>query len=518
MDRMKKIVKKEYVLIAFIGIMILSTILIKPLENLDEVWNYNIARNVAEGNLLYKEISAITTPLQPFICAIFLKILPDELIVMRILVAVLGTAILYFIFKIARLLTKETNISMIVTIGIGYLFRDNFCMDYNYMILLFSLGITYLELQSKREKNKDFWIGVIAGLAICTKQSIGTMIAIATIGYPLLQIETKQDLKTIRLKIGKRMVGMVIPLILLLIYLVITGSLQDFISYTLQGITTFSNYKPYTNLINYSEKEIAILARVMPIVAVGSIITTVVTKIKCVRKQKLQEITKKKYENIQKLTVYSLPMLMVMYPIADKIHFLIGIAMLVLTTGYYIFLVGHWEYEKITFCKKQFWYKTVTLILWVVMVALIAKQGTKNLYEYKNMAENHQLNDTINHFRYIDIPEYLEERIEKVGNYIKEKQSQGMKVYILDAESAMYTIPLDQYTKDYDMFNKGNFGKAGEQGQIEKIRKEADENTIYLVKKEEYGQNWQAPLDVLTYVKENFKVVGETEIYDAYMR
>jgi len=32
-------------------------------------------------------------------------------------------------------------------------------------------------------------------------------------------------------------------------------------------------------------------------------------------------------------------------------------------------------------------------------------------------------------------------------------------------------IPIDKYNKDYDMFLKGNIGKDGEQGQIEKNKR-----------------------------------------------
>ena len=514
---MKKIIKKEYLLIAFIGLMVLSTVLIKPLGDLDEVWNYNIAKNVAEGKIVYKEISFITTPLQPFICAIFLKFLSNELIVMRILVAVLGSAILYLVFKMAKCLTKETNISMILTIAIGYLFRNNYSIDYNFMVLLFSLGITYLELKTQ-QKDKSLWIGILAGLAICTKQSVGAILAIAVTVCPLLQLQTKQDLKPVMKKIGKRILGIAIPSLLLVIYLLMTNAFPDFVSYTIQGISTFDNYKPYRNLLKSKEGVIAVLARTVPIAVIGSIIATIITKIKWMRKPDMAENTKEVYANIHKLTLYSLPMLTVIYPIADNIHFLIGVTNALLLISYLLFLIGEKGYQKIPFRKKKFWYKTVTLILWIVMVAIISNQGVKNLYTYQQKAKMGKLNDTINHFKYIEIPEYLNERIENIGNYIKQKQEQGMKVYILDAESAMMRIPLEQYTKDYDMFNKGNFGKAGEQGQIEKINQEADEETIYLVRKEEYGQNWQAPWDVINYVKENFRIVGETEIYDAYMR
>ena len=45
---MKKILKKEYFLAILTFIIIFSSILVKPLGDLDELWNYNVARNIAE--------------------------------------------------------------------------------------------------------------------------------------------------------------------------------------------------------------------------------------------------------------------------------------------------------------------------------------------------------------------------------------------------------------------------------------------------------------------------------------
>ena len=66
------------------------------------------------------------------------------------------------------------------------------------------------------------------------------------------------------------------------------------------------------------------------------------------------------------------------------------------------------------------------------------------------------------------------------------------------------------------MFLKGNIGKNGEKGQIEKIKKEANENTIYLIKNEKYSLNWQTPKTVLDYIRLNFKKTGELTIFDIY--
>ncbi len=434
---------------------------------------------------------------------------------MRILAALLMTSIFYMIFKILKRLTKETNISVIITALIGLLFREIFCIDYNYMCLFLCLSILYLELASEK-KNKSLWIGILGGLAICTKQSIGAIIAIAVLLRPLLEINKKENIKVLMKEVGKRVLGIAIPSIILLSYLIITNSFNDFLDYAIKGIATFDNKVEYKTLLKSNILEITILSRLIPVTIIVTILASIITKIISIKKVEVQEETKEKFTNIQILTLYSLPVLIVIYPIADRIHFLIGITIALISISYCLFLLGKIGYDKIRYSKKKFHYKTITLIIWVGLLATISLQGVINIREYINNYRYGKINKEIEHFENIEIPEYLQDRIIEIDKYIKEKEKQGITVYILDAESAVYTIPLNKYTKDYDMFLKGNIGKDGEQGQIEKIKKEKNENIIYLVRKDNETLNWQSPIKVITYIKENLRHVGEIEFYDAY--
>lgn len=153
--------KKNILIFTFIFIAVFSIIIIKPISNLDEIWNYNTARAISEGLIPYKDISMITTPLLPMITAIFLKSIANEVIISRLLAALLWTGILFTIYKIFTLLIKEENTSLIVTALIGILCRDIYCIDYNIVVLVISLVILYQELKdiqniSSYNKKKDF--------------------------------------------------------------------------------------------------------------------------------------------------------------------------------------------------------------------------------------------------------------------------------------------------------------------------------------------------------------------------
>ena len=140
---MKK--KKIFAFFMFISLFgfILSTILINPLGDLDEIWNYNVARNIAKGLIPYKDISTITTPFLPMLNSIFLRFFADELIVMRILAAILLIGIFYVIYKILKNITTENNISFIMTFAIAILFSKSYCIDYNYMTLFLTLVLNF---------------------------------------------------------------------------------------------------------------------------------------------------------------------------------------------------------------------------------------------------------------------------------------------------------------------------------------------------------------------------------------
>lgn len=48
-------------------LLFLATVLPRNLANLDEIWNFNFARNIANGLIPYKDLNMLQTPLLPFI-------------------------------------------------------------------------------------------------------------------------------------------------------------------------------------------------------------------------------------------------------------------------------------------------------------------------------------------------------------------------------------------------------------------------------------------------------------------
>lgn len=521
-EKFKKVIKKEYLLLIFFTFVILSFIILEPISDLDEIWNYNTARAVLEGLIPYKEVSMITTSLVPLINAFFLLLLGNQVLTIRIVASILCASILFLTFNIFRKIFKETNISLICVFLIFGLCNEFFCMDYNFFVLFLVLGIINLELKFinidfakenwnteliqklKWSKKRNILIGILAGLSVCTKQSVGAFVAVITIFYPFIWLRKRKDFKDIMYCVFQRFIGICIPNVVFLLYLVITNSFLDFIDYGVIGISQFDNKIPYERLFEHPKKVISILARAIPILLIFSIFFNIFTK-----KNKVQN------RNLCLLMIYSIPMLILMYPISDAIHFVISIYIFNIVILYLVFgIFGKWVYDKIKLKKKKKIYKIATLIIFIIMFAILTSKTINNYFEYFKQDKNHG----VEHYSNISIEDYLIERISEIDKYILEQEKQGKKVYILDSEAAVYNIPLNIYNKDYDMFLKGNIGKDGEEGLIKKVQEQAqDENALFLIRNTHNAQNWQTPMKVVNYIRENFNKVDDVSFYEVYI-
>lgn len=293
------------------------------------------------------------------------------------------------------------------------------------------------------------------------------------------------------------------PVIFMTVYLLVTNSLIDFINYAILGIKTFSNKIAYTGLLQDDNLEIRILAVLIP---ASIMLNAIILLIARILKRENNE-----FKNILTILIYSVSIIIVMYPISDKIHFLIGSFIALIGLIYQIYLLGKILYRKIRLAQKYKVYKITTLLIQVIIFVEIAIYGINNLYNYIKVEKN----ERIAHYKNIEISEGLIERVDEIDAYISEQENNGKKVYILDAEAAIYMIPLNKYNKDYDMFLKGNIGKDGEQGQIEKIQNRND-NELYLIRNSKLRSNWQTPLNVVNYVRNNLEKIGEISIYEVF--
>lgn len=529
-----------------IALAIAVVVIPKAIGNLDELWNFNFANNVENGLVPYRDFNMVQTPLLPMVNAIFLAIFGNELIVMRILACLLCAGVLFTFYKILNLLKANKGISLFVVMALFYMLKDYFCMDYNFAVLFVTLIIIYIELkrilynkeninatevgdtieslntnkscrQSSTNKeikanNKtdlknnelnnwktDLILGILAGICIMLKQSTGVIVTIALLGYNLLLVRSKEEFIQYLKSTGIKILGVLIPVTLIFIYLAINGAVDDFWDYCIAGIKTFTNKIPYSRLLDNEKLYIKILSIVAPITFMGTFLYSVFKR-------------NKTFLIISSLSIASFS---AAYPIADEVHFLIGI----LPTGIIICIILDFLIKAIVRGISKLINKISNrekyINIWIeyflifMVIGLTAWYGYKSIPNIKDYFAN--CKNDVKHFANIVITDYTYQKIQAMDYFIK---SQDKPVYILDAEAALYQIPLDIYYKDYDMFLIGNVGSKGEEGQIEKLQK--DTNKIVIIKSDGVSLNWQNPNKVREYIKQNMDYKYSILYFDVY--
>lgn len=484
----KKIIQELFFIIIIMLFFCLKYI-VKQVNDLDELWNYNFARGIANGLMPYRDFNIIITPMLPTVCGLIMRIFGQELYIMRVLAIILNTALIYIIYKIQQNLKINKAIILGTIVLIFYLLGKLFAIDYNFAITLNTLIILYLELKSNKETPKldlkyDFLIGILLGIGITIKQTVGIVVMLAFSGYFIVfNIKNKESYK----KFFIRILGAMIPCAIMIIILLINGALYDFFDYCILGIKTFSNKISYIELIKGKNILIKILSILMPLIILINAFLGII----------------KKDNNCRILFAAEISLMILTFPISDRIHFSISIIPSIIGLAYLFNML----IIKIN-CKKNSF--IVTFVATACTLTLFVCLGLQYITAFKQTKQIN-VNKEINNYKYLNLDKASIEDIKLIDNYIL---SQEKKVYILDPSAVYYMIPINRYNKDYDLFLIGNLGGRGEQGQIQKIKNET--NVIYLIKNEKHRRNWQNPEKVRKFVIENLNKIGEIGVFDIY--
>lgn len=484
----------------YIFFFMLSFILIfkEGIGDLDELWQYSFAINILNGLVPYRDFNIIVTPLFSFMAAIFLRVFGNQLIIMRLFNTSVFFGILIMTYNIFTYIKIDKKYCLFFTFLLYLLFYYDLGVEYNYLVLLLTLFIVALEIKNINKyglffEKENILIGFIAGCIIITKHTIGIFISILIIFIKLLFYKYNKDNKKECIKnILYRIIGISIPVLTFVIFLLATNSTMEFINYAILGISEFKNKVPYVNLFYNKNVLIKLFSFITPISF------TLIFQINHMLKEK------QKY-NFIVLLLYSIIMYIGMFPVANSGHFIIYGFIGIIT----VFYIGYNILKKIKikiYLKYFFEYAFLGIIIAFLISEII---GIAKLYRLSNLTNN-----SLNHYRGIIISEGVVNQINKVDEYILNNKKRGKDTYILDSSAVLYMIPIDIYYKNYNMLNKGNFGKNGEERLIAEISE--SQKTQYLILKDGYKQNWQTPTKVIEFVKENKKKAGEIEIFDVY--
>lgn len=226
-----KIIKSNYKFILLFIFFFISLVFIFTLSRGDTFVNYGFSYAISRGEIPYKDFNMVITPFAPFLYSMGL-LLFNNIIMFYLEQAILLTILFYYLEK----LINKKSILMLLCIIIPFPIAlvSVIYPGYNYILLL----LMFIFIYYFKNKENDYLLGILLGLIFCTKQTIGLVLFIPTIYYLFKD----------RYKFSKMIIGYLIPCLLLFIYLIITGSLNDFINLCFFGLIDFNSNNNSTDI------------------------------------------------------------------------------------------------------------------------------------------------------------------------------------------------------------------------------------------------------------------------------
>ena len=129
---------------------------------MDELYNYNFGRNIANGYLVYKDFNCVVFPIFPWIIGAIITIFGQKVIIYRISQVVLCIITEKLSFDLFRLLNKENHIfrylicllyfCLIVIWGV---------LEYNFFCIMLLLLILNIEIKEKKTIKDTIMVGLL---------------------------------------------------------------------------------------------------------------------------------------------------------------------------------------------------------------------------------------------------------------------------------------------------------------------------------------------------------------------
>lgn len=490
---MEKIIKNKktdlYVFLA-IALIIGAISFYISLDFYDELWNFSNIYKMNNGYTIYNDLNVIITPLFFYIGEILFKILGANFLTFRFYGCITNIFFWFMIYKVFNGLKVNKLNSAFYTLIIFLLAKIVINVSANYNILAITLYMLGIFIHLKIDRNKKY-LPIIQGLItftiFITKQNIGIYYLIACFIMHMIYILRNKEIKIEALKFIKQLFTCIILVLIFLGILYLQGNLQSFIDYCFLGINEFAIEN--------------ILLEPSSIILAVTIIINIAFSIYILKTDKVDENIK---DNNIKMMPFTIMIIFIMYPLANLFHgyaaFTVGIILLMANISKILIeeIVDKNKLRKI--------YKvliSITLIYFSVRFIVTNYIYCKSLSLY------------INPYFGSTITEEQIDNINKVCDFIKENNKNGIDVKIISYKSDLYVNVLNQNNGKMDLPFKGNLGGKGEDGLIDEISMLT--NTKVLIQKDD-EIFWQESQKVRDYIKDNFKCEGEIEDFLIYSK
>ena len=422
----------------------------------DSIVNYGFSYAISRGQIPYKDFNMVIPIFSPFLYSIPLIFIRSSLVYY-----ITQAILLVFLFVLLFELLKEKSYLFLPLIFLGYPIPIVTAIfpGYNFLLFLFIILLIYLE----KNNSNDYIIGIIIGFSILTKHTIGIFLMLPSLFY----------INNIK-KIGKRILGCLIPITIFIIYLLLSNTFIEFFDFCILGLFDFASKNSFFNT------KLCLIVFVVCFVYF----------IYCILKDK---------KNIT--NYYLLSTILFCYPLFDEYH----LSYFVLATIF--LLLSRWNCKKIISFKYIFIFTLSLTGMWT-FITLNYQRGTDN-YVFKNYT-----NYPLRYFSKNDIKNY-----EIVNNYIDESDN-NVILFILGTESYFIKITNNLDITYFDLPNYGNYGYNGTDNIIKKLEI-LEKNTIILIDPiaaNSNSHNQQYQKEAVAYIMNKYKKIDDVGKYHAYLK
>lgn len=470
--------KKQILFLIIVGFLFITAqILGYNLVPGDGIWNFGAIYKLSQGKKMYTDIGIITTDLFFTIGKLLFTLFGSNFFVFQIYNYIIVMSLILLSYKILSILNIKP-LFKILTIIIILSFPIFYIPSYNILVIvLMEIGIIF-DLKNSNKSNLIH--GLLAVIILLTNQKGGVGYIFAFVMVKILI--NKLNKKTIKEIISSLFIFL-LGMIVTSIYYYINGNLKDLINIGFLGMIDFGSNNLNAEIICLYYTPVFLL-----------MITTSIVLLK-----KIKDNTVK--NNIIILLLYGIGSLILIYPIFNYFHILIGLLIFVILCMYNV------TYIFSDILDEKAIIKVIKIIIFVVIAyesALLISRATK--INKQNLNYNNPY-----YGAYFDND--IIENKKNVCTFIKNNDK---KVIVLSDYALLYGIELNQFNGYFDMPLNGNLGYKGEINLLNKVKKLKD--TIILLpdkEKSEY-ENFQYVNNIRNYIKENYTKTGEIENFDIY--
>ncbi len=498
MDAKQRKLDRRKTIIVYVIFLVMAAVLgfFRPVGNVDELWNFTFGNNMAMGLVPYQDFNLLQTPLFAMIHGLFLTVFGRELLVTRMLGALLFSGICFLLYKFSRRMGADGLLCGALPLAFLVCFDYNVFYEYSCTILFVQLICMYVDCSVFWENaDKTSWFtartqvlcGIASGVGIMCKQTFGGFVALASWICVLIVCRYyRVDRKRTGKLLFFRLLGSSLPCFFVLFYLVGTGSFDDLVDMCLRGISTFSSHLTMWEYMAEKREYLFTAIGFLLAMAVGIIYTIYYRREKRGRVGLL-------------VLVYSILGCINLYPLCNTYHILTCLfPFLVLVVP----LLGR--------IGRNRWLRLPCLL------AMAVGAGYILFWTPRDTLKSSTLLTDIEHFHGIFIDKDEEADYRLVVEEIRDRKENGFDVYILDNQAVQYLIPSDIYHKYLDMFLVGNLGTKTPEECLEDSLLSSDQ-VMYLIPSDFQGQYQYPRTEVEEFVRDKLNYAQTVGHFDCYL-